>query len=123
VHALRHAHELLVSGGILVDLHPVTEERVEANRQTIGVIEEPDWVAVVLPNAEARLREAIHDGYYTLEAEIEFDLFQHFDSIDELIEAKSDRLEVQPDLVQRIRQASPPLITSEHYIGRRLRAR
>jgi hypothetical protein len=123
VHALRHAHELLVSGGILVDLHPVTEERVEANRQTIGVIEEPDWVAVVLPNAEARLREAIHDGYYTLEAEIEFDLFQHFDSIDELIEAKSDRLEVQPDLVQRIRQASPPLITSEHYIGRRLRTR
>jgi hypothetical protein len=123
VHALRHAHELLVSGGILVDLHPVTEERVEANRQTIGVIEEPDWVAVVLPNAEARLREAIQDGYYTLEAEIEFDLFQHFDSIDELIEAKSDRLEVQPDLVQRIRQASPPLITSEHYIGRRLRTR
>ena len=123
MHALRHAHELLVSGGILVDLHPVTEERVEANRQTIGVIEEPDWVAVVLPNAEARLSEAIHDGYYTLEAEIEFDLFQHFDSIDELIEAKSDRLEVQPDLVQRIRQASPPLITSEHYIGRRLRTR
>ena len=123
MHALRHAHELLVSGGILVDLHPVTEERVEANRQTIGVIEEPDWVAVVLPNAEARLREAIHDGYYTLEAEIEFDLFQHFDSIDELIEAKSDRLEVQPDLVQRIRQASPPLITSEHYIGWRLRTR
>jgi hypothetical protein len=123
VHALRHAHELLVSGGILVDLHPMTEERVEANRQTIGVIEEPDWVAVVLPNAEARLREAIQDGYYTLEAEIEFDLFQHFDSIDELIEAKSDRLEVQPDLVQRIRQVSPPLITSEHYIGRRLRTR
>jgi hypothetical protein len=121
VHALRHAHELLVSGGILVDLHPVTEERVEANGQTIGVIEEPDWVAVVLPNAEARLREAIHDGYYTLEAEIEFDLFQHFDSIDELMEAKSDRLEVQPELVQRIRQAGPPLITSEHYIGRRLR--
>ena len=123
MHALRHAHELLVSGGILVDLHPVTEERVEANRQTIGVIEEPDWVAVVLPNAEARLREAIHEGYYTLEAEIEFDLFQHFDSIDELIEAKSDRLEVQPDLVQRIRRASPPLITSEHCIGRRLRTR
>ena len=123
MHALRHAHELLVSGGILVDLHPVTEERVEANRQTIGVIEEPDWVAVVLPNAEARLREAIHDGYYALEAEVEFNVFQHFDSIDELIEAKSDRLEVQPDLVQRIRQASPPLITSEHYIGRRLRSR
>jgi hypothetical protein len=123
VHALRHAHELLVSGGILVDLHPVTEERVEANRQTIGVIEEPDWLAVVLPNAEARLGEAIHDGYYTLEAEIEFDLLQHFDSVDELIEAKFDRLEVQPELVERIRQAGPPLITSEHYIARRLRAR
>jgi hypothetical protein len=123
VHALRHAHELLVPDGILVDLHPVTEERVEANQRRIGVIEEPDWVAVVLPNAEAGLRQAIHDGYYTLETEIEFDLLQHYDSIGELIEAKYDRLEVQPELVQRIRQAGPPLITSEHYIGRRLRAR
>jgi len=123
VHALRHAHELLVPDGILVDLHPVTEERVEANQRRIGVIEEPDWVAVVLPNAEARLRDAIQDGYYTLEAEIEFDFLQHYDSIDELIEAKYDRLEAQPKLVERIRQAGPPLITSEHYVGRRLRAR
>jgi len=105
------------------DLHPVTEERVEANQRRIGVIEEPDWVAVVLPNAEARLAQAIHDAYYTLEAEIEYDLLQHYDSIDELIEAKYDRLEVQPELVQRIREAGPPLITSEHYVGRRLRAR
>jgi hypothetical protein len=123
VHALRHAHELLVPDGILVDLHPVTEERVEANKRRVGVIEEPEWVAVVLPNAEACLAQAIHDGYYTLEAEIEFDLLQHFASIEELIEAKYDRLEAQPELVQRIRQASPPLITSEHYIGRRLRKR
>ena len=123
MHALRHVHELLIPDGILVDLHPVTEERVEANQRRIGVIEEPEWVAVVLPNAEARLRDAIEDGYYTLEAEIEFELLQHYGSSDELIEAKSDRLEVQPDLVQRIRQASPPLITSEHYVGRRLRTR
>ena len=108
---------------MLVDLHPMTEERVAAHGRTIGVIEEPDWVTVVLPNAEARLSEALRDGYYALEAEIEFDLLQHFDSIDELVEAKCDRLEVQPELVERIREATPPLITSEHYIGRRLRVR
>jgi len=122
VHALRHVHELLVPGGTLVDVHPVTEEQVEAAGRTIGVIEEPDWVSVVLPNAEARLRDAVRDGFYALEAEQEFDLLQHFDDAEELIEAKRDLLDSQPELVRRIRAAHPPLRTREHYVLRRLRA-
>jgi hypothetical protein len=121
VNALRHTHELVVPGGTLVDLHPITESSVQANGRRIGVIEESEWVNVTLPNAEARLDEAIRGGYYALEAEIEFELRQHFDSIEELVEAKRAYVEVQADLVERIRDAGPPIVTTEHCIGRRLR--
>ncbi len=122
MHALRHVHTLLVSGGTLVDLHPVTEEQVEAGGRTIGVIEEPDYASVHLPNAEARLREAIEDGLYALEAETEFDFLQHFDEVEELIDAKKELLAVQPSLVRRIRAATPPFVNREHVVLRRLRA-
>jgi hypothetical protein len=122
VHALRHVHRLLVPGGTLVDSHPVTEEEVEAEGRPIGVIEEPEWRSVVLPNAEARLGDAIQDGLYALEAETEFDLLEHFDVADDLIEAKWEVLESQTELVRRIRTARPPFVTREHYILRRLRA-
>ena len=121
MNALRHTHELVVPGGTLVDLHPITESSVRANGRKIGVIEEPEWVSVTLPNAEARLDEAIRDGYYVLEAEIEFDLREHFDSIEELVEARRAYVELQDDLVERIRDAGPPIVTTEHCVGRRLR--
>jgi hypothetical protein len=123
VHALRHVHGLLVPGGTLVDLHPVNEERVESPDGALGVIEEPDWLNVDLPNAEARVRDAIGEGLLELEAEAEFELLQHFDEGDELIAAKREPLEAQPDLVRRIRAASPPFVTREDFVLWRLRAR
>jgi hypothetical protein len=122
VHALRHVHELLVPGGTLVDSHPVSELQVEAGGRAIGVIEEPDWRTVVLPNAEARLRDAVADGLYVLEDDVAFDLLQHFDDAEELIGAKKDFLGDQHALMRRIRAASPPLTTREQYVLRRLRA-
>lgn len=122
MHALRHVHELLVPGGTMVDLHPLTEEEVEAGGRPIGVLEEPNFVGVDLPNAEARLKEAIRAGLYTLEAEIEFDVLQHFDEVEELFEAKKENLEAQPALTRRIRAATPPLVTRHHVVLRRLRA-
>jgi hypothetical protein len=41
----------------MVDLHPLTEQQVEAGGRRIGVIEEPDFVTAHLPNAEAPLEE------------------------------------------------------------------
>jgi hypothetical protein len=120
VHALRHVHELLVPGGTMLDLHPVTEEQVEAGGRRIGVIEDPDF-SVDLPNAEARLAEAIGAGLYNLEAELEFDVLQHFDEAEELLVAKEERLATQTGLVRRIRAAHPPLVLREHVVFRRLR--
>jgi hypothetical protein len=123
VHALRHVHGLLVPGGRLVDVHPVTEEVVEAGGEDVGVIREPEWFTVDLPNSESALRQTIAEGLYELEAETEYDVWQHFDDADELIDAKSDLLEAQQTLVDSIRRAPPPLTTRMHVVFRRLRVR
>jgi hypothetical protein len=120
VHALRHVHELLVPGGTLVDIHPVTEEQVEAGDEIVGVILEPDWVDVDLPNSEAALRTIVAEGLYELELETDYDVLQHFDEPEELIEAKRDLLEEQNALVDAIRAARPPLVTRMHVVFRRL---
>jgi hypothetical protein len=120
VHALRHVHGLLVPGGALVDLHPVNEERVEAAGRELGVIEEPEWLGVDLPNSEARVRDAIDDGLYDLEAELAFELLQHFDEAEELIEAKREPLDAEPEFVEHIRATAPPFITREDFVLRRL---
>jgi hypothetical protein len=106
----------------MVDLHPLTEGTVEAGGRPIGVIEEPDFVGVDLPNAEARLKEAIGAGLYTLEEEIEFEVLQYFEEPEELLERKQEHLEAQPELTRRIRAATPPLVIREHVVLRRLRA-
>jgi hypothetical protein len=123
VHALRHVHELVIPGGTVVDIHPVTEQQVETGAgEVIGVIEEPEFTATDLPNAETRLREAIRDGFYVLEQETEFDFLQHFDEVEELIEKEEELLSTDDSLVRRIRAATPPLVMREHTVLRRLRA-
>ena len=119
MHALRHVHELLVPGGTLVEMHPVTQEEVEG----VGVILEPEWLTVDLPNSEAALRQTIREGLYELEAEAHYDVLSHFDAADELIDAKRDVLEDQPALVDAIRAAPPPLVTRMRVVFRRLRLR
>ena len=122
MHALRHVHRLLVPGGTMVDLHPLTEGQVEAGGRRIGVIEEPEFRTVDLPNAEARLAEAVAAGLYSLETETEFDFLQHFDDADELFAAQEDPALVKPALARRIRAAPPPLVIREHVVVRRFRA-
>ncbi|HET7745067.1 MAG TPA: hypothetical protein VFK76_10035 [Gaiellaceae bacterium] len=121
MHALRHVHELVVPGGTVVDVHPVTEEHVEAGSGSVGVILEPEWVTVELPNSEAALEQAIDDGLYELEIETEYDVLQHFDHPDELLDARSELLEEQHELVAAIRDASAPLRTRMRVVFRRLR--
>jgi hypothetical protein len=121
VNALRHVHRLVVPGGTLVDMHPVTEEQVETAQGVVGVIREPEWLDVELPNSEAGLRSTIDQGLFELEAEAQYDVLQHFDLPDELIEAKSDIVEGQVALVDAIRAAPPPLATRMHVVFRRLR--
>jgi hypothetical protein len=122
VHALRHVHELLVPGGTMVDLHPVTEQQVETRETIIGVIREPEWVDRDLPNAEAGVEQVIGEGLYLLEAEVDFDVLQHFDTAEDLLEKEADHLATEQELVDAIRAVPPPLFLREHVVLRRLRA-
>jgi hypothetical protein len=122
VHALRHVRGLVIPGGILVDIHPVTEERVEARNGPVGVIREPEWLNVELPNSEAALRQTIAEGLFELEVEKEYDVLEHFDHADELIEAKQDVIEEQLELIAAVHAAPPPLVTRMRVVFRRLRA-
>ena len=122
MHALRHVHSLLVRGGTVVDIHPVTEEQVESSEGVVGVLREPDWVNVDLPNSEAALRQTIAEGLYELEEETDYDVLQHFDESEDLLEEKRDLLEGQDQLVNAIRVAPTPLVTRMHVVLRCLRA-
>ena len=93
-----------------------------AHGRHIGVLADPDYADEDLPNAEASLEEAVVAGLYVPEAEVEFDVLQHYDNADELIEAKAERLDSQQALVQQIRAATPPLRLREHVVLRRYRA-
>jgi hypothetical protein len=86
------------------------------------VLEDPEFASVDLPNAEARLREAVDAGLYTHEAETEFDFLKHYDAAGELLDVKRDLLAGQAALVRRITAARPPLALREHVVLRRLRA-
>ena len=122
MHALRHVHGLLVPGGTLVDIHPVTEEQVESGAGIVGVIREPEWLTGDLPNSEAALRHAMGEGLYELEAETDYDVLHHFDEPHELIDLRRDLLEAQDELAAAIRSAPSPLVTRMRVVFRRLRA-
>jgi hypothetical protein len=121
VNALRHVHRLVVPGGTVVDMHPVSEDRVETADREVGVILEPEWLDVVLPNSEAGLRSTIDEGLFDLEAETEYDVLEHYDLADELIEAKHEVIEGQETLIDAIRAAEPPLVVRVRVVFRRLR--
>jgi hypothetical protein len=123
VHALRHVHQLLVPGGTLIDLHPVTEGRIEAAQDVVvGVIPEPEFVTTHLPNAEAGLERMVAAGLYEPEVEIRFDVLQHFETVDELLERHVEPLASEDALVDRVRSSTPPFVVREHVVFRRLRA-
>jgi hypothetical protein len=122
VHALRHAHQLLVPGGTMLDLHPVTEQQVEAGDGILGVIREPEWFERDLPNAESGVDQVIAEGLYTFEAEVEFDVLQHFDTAGELLEKEAEHLASQPILARKIRRTTSRLFLREHVVLRRFRS-
>jgi hypothetical protein len=122
VNALRHAYALLIPGGTLVDAHPVTQERVESATGIVGTIAEPEWLEVDLPNSEGGLRQVIREGFFTLEAEVTYDVVEHFDETTDLLQLKREVLEGQHELIAAIQAASPPLTTHFTVVARRLRA-
>jgi hypothetical protein len=106
----------------MLDIHPVTEQQVEAGLGVVGVIREPEFTDRLLANVESSVAQVVAEGLLAFEAEVEFDMLQHFDTSGELLDRKRDELEGQRPLVERIRAMPGPFVLREHVVLRRFRA-
>jgi hypothetical protein len=96
--------------------------RIETEDAFVGVIPEPYYVETALPNVDAAEKQVVTEGLYALEAGLELDVMQYFDTADELLERHAEPLEGESELIARIRAATPPFVLSEHAVLRRFRA-
>jgi hypothetical protein len=122
VHALRNVHEALVPGGTLLDMHPIPPStRVERDGMSLGEFDDSEFMELVAAT-EAGLEEA---GVFTLDAELEFDWLERYESPEELLEdvKEWEGCRVPPALAERVRAAEPPLDIWERVVLRRFHAR
>jgi hypothetical protein len=123
VDALRNVHRAIVPGGILLDLHPIPpSEQVEAGGAVLGRLDERQFFATARATEEA-LEEAVGDGLFEPEAELEADVLERFDTAEEMLEIVGEREGVRiPAVIRRRVLASPgPIDLRERVVLRRFR--
>jgi hypothetical protein len=124
VHALRRVHEALVPGGILLDLMPFEPwVPVESRGGVVGHVDTREFARDVV-KTEARLASVVREGLFALERELRFDVLEHFDSADRLLEVVGEwgRTRIPARLRARLARAEPPFRVRERLVLRRLRA-
>jgi len=125
VNALRRIAELLVPGGILLDLHPRSPSaRVFAGEVELGALDEREFTARVRAT-DRGLEEAVRLGLYAHEEERTVELRFHAESVDDLLTTVGDEWEefdVPPPLEAAVRAAEAPLAVREEFVLRRLRS-
>ena len=122
MHALRHVGEALVPGGTLLDMHPIPPAtRVERLGVSLGDFDDAEFFATVAAT-EAGLEAT---GLFELEAELEFDWLERYESGAELLAdaAEWEGCSVPADLAERVSAAKPPLDIWERVVLRRFRLR
>jgi hypothetical protein len=121
VHALRKIHEALVPEGILLDMHPIPPStRAEVGGRGLGEFDDAEFMDIVRAT-EAPLNKG---DLFVLEAELEFDWLERFDSSEELLEDVGlwEGCRIPETLAAAIREAEPPIDIWEHVVLRRFRA-
>lgn len=105
VNVLRDTHRALQPGGELLDFHPTLPPfpRVEAGGHALAPLEEPDFPEQ-LRATEAGMREAVQLGLFRRVAAETHELGEHYDGVDELIDA----WEVEGELEARLRAVTGP---------------
>ena len=121
MNALRNIHQALVPGGILLDMHPIPPStRAEVDGRSLGEFDDTEFMNVV------RVTEApLVDGdLFALEAELEFDWLERFESAEELLEEVGlwEGCRIPETLAANIREAEPPIDIWERVVLRRYRA-
>jgi hypothetical protein len=121
VNALRNIHAALVPGGMLVDIHPIPPaEQAEAAGQILGRLDEREFFGLARSSEQA-LESC---GVFELEAGVERDVLERFDTVEEFFEIVGERegTRIPARLASRVRAASPPIDLRERVVFRRFRA-
>jgi len=118
VHALRKIHQALVPGGILLDMHPIPPStRAEVHGESLGEFDDAEFMEIVRAT-ETPLEEI---DLFVVEAELEFDWLERYDSVEELLEDVDswEGCRAPAALAARIRNAVPPIDIWERVVLRR----
>ena len=121
MNALRNIHTALVPGGMLVDIHPIPPaEQAEADGRVLGRIDEREFFGIVR-SSEHALESC---GVFELEAGVEHDVVERFDTVEEFFEIVGERegTRIPARLASRVRAAAPPIDLRENVVFRRFRA-
>jgi hypothetical protein len=121
VHALRNIHGALVPHGTLVDIHPIPpSEQVEAGARSLGRVDERDFFELV----RASERVLARLGLFEMEATVERDVYERFDTVEEFFEIVGERegVRIPRQVANRVRAAKPPIDLRERVAFRRFRA-
>lgn|SRR5262245_17406478 len=119
VDALRRAHAIVTSDGIVVDLHPASPAVVEIGSRVTGEIDAADGRRRYAA-ANAAIATAVRERLFAIEHTVEFAFHTHADTIDELrdyVEEHWHDARIDDMTVGRTREAA------RQTPGERLRAR
>jgi hypothetical protein len=125
VHALRNIHRMLVPCGALVDLQPIPPSpSLHAGGEKLGRVDQSQvWerFARAAPGVEAALCE----GLFALEAELEFEVIERFETKETLIATINGRDDwyMSRRLAARLEGADPPIDGHDRLRLRKYRAR
>ena len=135
VHALKMLSELIVQGGLLIDIHPANEAPVLAvappgEYLLAGYLEEQDDRQEYI-FADAAIEEAIERGWYVLEKQEMIEFITHAASLDALLDY-FDKYWSDAIIPQKTRRTilrlfksttNPELLLTENVLISRLRNR
>ena len=111
MHALRNIHRMLIPGGLLLDLQPIPPSpSIHAGGEHLGMLDQSQvWER--FGTTEPGVQAAVREGLFELEAELEFDVIERFDSKATLIATISGRDDwnMSEQLAERLEHADPPI--------------
>lgn len=119
--ALRNCHRMLVEDGVLLDLHPIPPSmHAFAEGRDLGVVDARQFFRAVRAT-ERELERAVAEGLFAMEAELEFEVIERFETLDDLFETVEEwgDIRLSKRLQARVRKASPPIDLHEHLALRR----
>lgn len=125
MHALRNIQQMLVPGGVLLDLQPIAPSpTLHARGGQLGRLDQ-EQVWARFGETERGVEAAVREGLFELETQLEFDVIERFDSKAELVATilARDDWQMSNELAARLESTEPPIDGRDHMRLRRFRAR